>query len=183
MITSLRSYSSLSLRRWRSPAILTLGPWSRLAIYCYFLLHISFGSYRRDGSSLRCQLMEFLPISMLFFSLNYWETFNWAAPDLQNLSVILFSLLAIRVLSSGEEPPSPTRLLVVCSSGVLSALSVSQRILSCTDSAFHAFTTTRDRGFAYFVAVSCSPQALTCTTMFLIMSHFSDRIIPPSSQR
>ncbi len=87
------------------------------------IAYLAWLTYRRDGSSLRCQLMEFLPISMLLFSLSYWETLNWAAPALQNLSVILFSLLAIRILSSGEEPPSPTRLLVGCASGVLSALS------------------------------------------------------------
>ncbi len=85
----------------------------------YLLWH----TYRPDERSLRRQLIEFLPISALFFALTYWETVNWAAPSLQNLSVILFSLLAIGMLSSKDDSPSPTRLLVGCASGILAALS------------------------------------------------------------
>ncbi len=79
-------------------------------------------TYRTGHGSMNDQLLEFLPISLLFFSLTYWETLNWAAPALQNLSVILFSFLAIYFLSS-RVPLSRTLLLAGCASGILSAFS------------------------------------------------------------
>jgi hypothetical protein len=80
--------------------------------------------YRRDGITFNQQLLEFLPITFLFFSLTYWETMNWAMAGLQNLSVILFSLLAIYLLvPKGANSLSFPILLVACISAALAAFS------------------------------------------------------------
>jgi hypothetical protein len=44
----------------------------------------------------------FLPASLIFFGLAYWETVNWAMAGLQNLPVIFFSLLSIYLLAGGD---------------------------------------------------------------------------------
>lgn len=80
--------------------------------------------YRQNGSALNQQLLEFLPISLLFFSLTYWESVNWAMAGLQNLSVIMFSLLAMHLLVPKRAiPPSLPILLLACISAILAAFS------------------------------------------------------------
>jgi hypothetical protein len=54
--------------------------------------------YQEDVRDLNQRLLAFLPISLIFFSMTYWETVNWATADLQNLPVIFFSLLAVYLL-------------------------------------------------------------------------------------
>jgi hypothetical protein len=44
------------------------------------------------------RLLKFLPISLLFYSLTYWENLNWTTTDLQNIPIVFFSLLAIYLL-------------------------------------------------------------------------------------
>ena len=51
---------------------------------------------------LTARLVRFLPVSLIFFGLAYWETANWAMAGLQNLPVIFFSLLAIYLLAGGD---------------------------------------------------------------------------------
>ena len=78
--------------------------------------------YRREAGALNEQLLEFLPISLLFFSLTYWESVNWAMAGLQNFSVIVFSLLAICFLVPKGTLSFP-RLLLACISATLAAFS------------------------------------------------------------
>ncbi len=55
--------------------------------------------YAKSGEDLESRLFEFLPIGFLFFSLTYWETLNWAMAGMQNIPVILFSLMAIYLVT------------------------------------------------------------------------------------
>jgi hypothetical protein len=57
-------------------------------------------TYQEDEVGLGRRLLHFLPISLLFFSLSYWETLNWAMAGLQNIPIVLFSFLAIYLLAS-----------------------------------------------------------------------------------
>lgn len=96
-----------------------------VALGDFLLLNIAYllwRVYRRNGSTLNQQLLEFLPISLLLFSLTYWETVNWAMAGLQNFSVILFSLLAIYLLvPNGTKPLSFPILLLGCMSAIVAA--------------------------------------------------------------
>jgi len=101
------------------PVLVNLGNLSLIAI-AYLLWRV----YRRDGSDKNGQLMEFIPISALFFSLTYWESLDWAMAGLQNLPVILFSLLALYLLiSKPGVSPSPLLLFLSCISAMLAAFS------------------------------------------------------------
>ena len=68
----------------------------------FCLLPIAYLLWRNCPSGPDCRLDQrlilFLPISLMFFSLVYWETLDWCTPGLQNLPVILFSLLSITLL-------------------------------------------------------------------------------------
>jgi hypothetical protein len=78
--------------------------------------------YRKDEQDLAKSLLAFLPISLLFFSLTYWENLNWTTTDLQNIPVIFFSLLAIYFLFPGRRfPPSRMRMLLACLAAALAA--------------------------------------------------------------
>jgi hypothetical protein len=86
------------------------------------IAYLLWQSYQTDEDYLNRRLIQFAPISILFFSLTYWETLNWAMAGLQNLSVILFSLLAIRLLIPKRVPSlSLPRLLLACLSATLAA--------------------------------------------------------------
>jgi len=99
--------------------LVALGDFLLLAI-AYLLWHV----YRREGRTLDQQLLEFLPISLLFFSLTYWESVNWAMAGLQNLSVIMFSLLAMYLLvPKGAKLLSFPALILGCVSAMLAAFS------------------------------------------------------------
>jgi hypothetical protein len=50
------------------------------------------------------RLATFIPTSCLLFQLGYAETLNWAMPGLQNLPVILFSLVTIYLLDRATTP-------------------------------------------------------------------------------
>lgn len=99
--------------------LITFGNLFLLAI-AYLLWRI----YRREELSLNRQLIQFLPISLLFFSLTYWETLNWAMASLQNLPVIFFSLLSIYLLipQTGDEL-SAMRLVAGCIAAILASMS------------------------------------------------------------
>jgi hypothetical protein len=86
------------------------------------IAYLIWQSYQMDEANWNRRLIQFLPISILFFSLTYWETLNWAMAGLQNLSVILFSLLAIRLLIPKKAPsPRLPGLLLACLSATLAA--------------------------------------------------------------
>ena len=93
----------------------------------FFLLAIAYvlwRIYRREGIDLNRQLIEFIPVSLLFFSLAYWESLDWAMAGLQNLPVVLFSLLAIYFLVPPRESKLTTSMLLLsCISAILSCFS------------------------------------------------------------
>ncbi len=79
-------------------------------------------TYQEDENDLRRSLLAFLPISFLVFSLTYWENLNWVTTGLQNIPVIVFSLLAIYLLLPRHTAePSRTRLLLACLVAALAA--------------------------------------------------------------
>jgi hypothetical protein len=51
-----------------------------------------------ERTPFRSKLLYFLPVSLMFFSLSYWETLNWAMASLQNVPVIFFALLSLYLL-------------------------------------------------------------------------------------
>jgi hypothetical protein len=77
-------------------------------------------TYQQDERGLDRRLLAFLPISLLFFSLTYWENLNWATTGLQNTPVVLFSLLAISFIAPGKTP-SVAHLLLGCLGAALGA--------------------------------------------------------------
>jgi hypothetical protein len=78
------------------------------------------GAEQTGNASLRRRLLAFLPISLCFFSLTYWENLNWAMTGLQNTPVVLFSLLAIYLVAR-EQKPTPALLFWGCLSASLAA--------------------------------------------------------------
>ncbi len=90
-----------------------------------FLLPIGFllwKTYEEGAGDLNRRLLEFLPISLLFFSLSYWENLNYSMTGLVNTPVILFSLLAIYLLAGKDSPATGVRLSFACLAGALAAL-------------------------------------------------------------
>ena len=61
-----------------------------------WLLWLTYGARE---SRLQARLADFLPASLIFFGLAYWETVDWAMAGLQNLPVVFFSLLSIYLLA------------------------------------------------------------------------------------
>jgi hypothetical protein len=55
------------------------------------------------------KLLYFLPVSLTFLSLSYWENLNWAMTGLQNTPVVFFALLALLLLGP-LGPPNTARL-------------------------------------------------------------------------
>jgi hypothetical protein len=90
-----------------------------------FLLAIAYllwRTYQEGEKNLHQRLLLFLPISLIFFSLTYWENLNWATTDLQNIPVIFFSFLAIYLLFPGKTfVPTHMRMLLACLSAALAA--------------------------------------------------------------
>jgi hypothetical protein len=89
-----------------------------------FLLPIGFllwKTYQGSERDLNRRLLEFLPVSLLFFSLSYWENLNWAMTGLQNTPVILFSFLAIYLLAGRDFPSRGVRFLFACLAAALAA--------------------------------------------------------------
>ena len=70
------------------------------------IAYLLWRTFEQDESDLNRRLLDFLPISLLFFSLTYWENLNWAMTGLQNTPVIFFSFLAIYLLTPAKMPGS-----------------------------------------------------------------------------
>lgn len=79
-----------------------------------FLLWLTFSG----AGDLRSRLARFLPISFVFFSLTYWENLDWVMTELQNIPVVLFSLLAIYLLVRAE---STRAVFAACVAAALAA--------------------------------------------------------------
>jgi hypothetical protein len=112
--------SELELTRHLNFAFLT-------ALGNLFLLLIGYLlwlTYRKDEGPLARRLLEFLPISLFFFALSYWENLDWAMTGLQNIPVVFFSLLAIYFLTPRKvSEPGRTHLLLACLAAALAAFS------------------------------------------------------------
>jgi hypothetical protein len=99
------------------PFLIALGDLFLLPIF--FLLWLIF---QENEPNLSRRLLAFLPISLIFFCLTYWENLDWAMTGLQNTPVILFSLLAIYLLASRKiVEPGPARFLLACLAAALAA--------------------------------------------------------------
>jgi hypothetical protein len=86
------------------------------------ILYLVWLIFQQDEPNLNRRLLAFLPISLVFFSLTYWENLDWAMTGLQNTPVILFSLLAVYLLASRKiVEPGPARFLLACLTAVLAA--------------------------------------------------------------
>jgi hypothetical protein len=63
-----------------------------------------------------------VPISLIFFSLSYWENLNWAMTGLQNTPVIFFGLLSLYLLAAAtSSQPTLTPFFLACLSALLAA--------------------------------------------------------------
>ena len=99
------------------PFLIALGDLFLLPIF--YLVWLIF---QEDEPNLNRRLLAFLPISLVFFSLTYWENLDWAMTGLQNTPVILFSLLAIYLLASRKMPePGLPPFLLACLAAALAA--------------------------------------------------------------
>jgi hypothetical protein len=88
------------------------------------LFYLLWRTYQEETSDLNRRLLAFLPMSLLFFALVYWDDLNWATTGLQNIPVILFSLLAIYLLLPAKMMrPARPRLLLACVAAALAAFS------------------------------------------------------------
>jgi hypothetical protein len=68
-------------------------------------------------------LRAFLPIPFVLFALTDWETLDWAMTGLQNIPVILFSLLSIYLLvRTKDRGLSKARATIACLSAILASL-------------------------------------------------------------
>lgn len=88
---------------------------------CFLLAigYVLWRIYSGDGD-LRPRLLRFLPVSLLFFSLTYWENLDWAMTDLQNIPVVFFSLLAVYLLVKVQ--PSGSTVLRMCAACITAAV-------------------------------------------------------------
>ena len=90
-----------------------------------FLLPIGYFlwlTYQENENDLNRRLLEFLPISFLFFSLTYWPNLNWATTALQNIPVVFFSLAAIYFLFPRKMLElTGSRLLLACLAAAMAA--------------------------------------------------------------
>jgi hypothetical protein len=105
--------------------LITLGNLSLIPIaWLLWSIHRS-----EDGQGERLPL-RFLPVSLLFFSLAYWETLDWAIAGIQNLPVVLFALLSIKLLVSAESDTRTNwRFWTSCLSAVFSTFSLANGFL------------------------------------------------------
>ena len=88
-----------------------------------FLLPLGYLLWRhieQDEIGLHRRLLEFLPISLLFFSLTYWENLNWATTGLQNTPVDFLQPSCHFLIAPGKTP-STAHLLLGCLAAALAA--------------------------------------------------------------
>jgi hypothetical protein len=120
--------SEIELTRHLNFAVLTtLGNLFLLPIGYFLWL-----TYQDEGIALNQRLLEFLPISFLFFSLTYWPNLNWATTALQNIPVVFFSLAAIYFLLPRKMIGlTRVRLLLACLAAAVAALTSANGFLLC----------------------------------------------------
>jgi hypothetical protein len=104
-------------RHLNFPFLIALGD-----LFLLPILYLVWLIFQEDEPNLNRRLLAFLPISLVFFSLTYWENLDWAMTGLQNTPVILFSLLTIYLLASRKiAEPGPARFLLACLAAALAA--------------------------------------------------------------
>ena len=78
--------------------------------------------YPGEGKDTAQKLREFFPISLIVFSVAYWENLDWAMTGLQNIPVVLFALLAVYFLTADARPRFLTRsMMLACTLAVAAA--------------------------------------------------------------
>jgi len=87
------------------------------------IAYLLWRTYQTDAGNQNQRLIEFIPISLLFFSLTYWESLDWAMAGLQNISVIFFGFLAIYLLIPKAKVSWRLFLFLGCLSATLAAFS------------------------------------------------------------
>jgi hypothetical protein len=88
------------------------------------IFYLVWETYSKHETGLNQRLVAFLPISLMFFSLTYWENLNWAMTGLQNTPIILFSLLALYFLAPRKDlEPKWAHLLLACLAAALASCS------------------------------------------------------------
>jgi hypothetical protein len=104
-----------------------------IALGDLFLLPIAYLLWRTFQSTepdLNLRLLAFVPISLVFFSLSYWENLNWAMTGLQNTPVIFFGLLTLYLLAAAKSSqPTLARFLLACLSALLAAFTSANAFL------------------------------------------------------
>jgi hypothetical protein len=79
-------------------------------------------TYQDASKDLTSRLIHFIPISFIFFALTYWETLDWAMSSLQNIPVILFSLMTLYLITPRKGVSwSGSRLVLGCVFAALSS--------------------------------------------------------------
>jgi hypothetical protein len=131
-----------------------------------WLLWLTYGGRERR---LRARLAYFLPASLIFFGLAYWETVNWAMAGLQNLPVVFFSLLSIYLLAcgdgcvdsqvSGSRPGAPASWGWACAAGALAAFSSANGFLVAAVGAWILLRSRRYQAFVWWGASFVIPLA------------------------
>jgi hypothetical protein len=84
--------------------------------------YVLWRGYPIDNGGLDAKLREFFPVSLIFFAVGYWETMNWSMAGLQNIPVVLFSLLALYWLTRDVGSAMVRRPMgLACAAAVLAA--------------------------------------------------------------
>jgi hypothetical protein len=104
-----------------------------IALGDLFLLPIAYllwRTFQQNEPDLNLRLLAFVPISLVFFSLSYWENLNWAMTGLQNTPVIFFGLLSLYLLAAAKSSqPTLARFLLACLSALLAAFTSANAFL------------------------------------------------------
>lgn len=86
--------------------------------------------YSSEEDTLFLRALRFLPISLIFFSLTYWENLNWALTGLVNTPVIFFTLFALYLLIPDQHAlPGLLRMLAACFMAALAAFTSANAFL------------------------------------------------------
>lgn len=89
-----------------------------------FVLLIGFVLWKMTqvpSETMESKLLRFLPISLIFFSLNYWEGVDWAAASLVYFPVIFWVLLSIYLLFAPDRKASRANFVLGCVAAMLAA--------------------------------------------------------------
>jgi hypothetical protein len=104
-----------------------------IALGDLFLLPIAYllwRTHQQNEPDLNRRLLAFLPVSLIFFSLSYWENLNWAMTGLQNTPVIFFGFLALYLLApTKRSPPTLAHFFLACLSAMAAACSSANAFL------------------------------------------------------